>query len=78
MILYDTEALETSGFKSDLASFDGNRNNDKGAEIFQSFDKAKAVTLKRLNSELKDLQDRISVVEKITKENCPTQENPFE
>lgn len=58
MILYDSNPREGTG----LGKFDGGRDLSQEEEIFLSFNRAKSDSLKRINYEIKILQDELNLV----------------
>ena len=75
MILYDGNPQTKEGYV--IASFVGNRLLDKDDTVFESFKKAKAYARKQMMDDIKELTERLRMLDSIDEGNCPVIINPF-
>ncbi len=60
-----------------IGQFEGGTYDLAQPEITKSFKKAQKMALTRLRVEMKELQEQIAMVERMTEETCPAIENPY-
>ncbi len=75
MRLFDTNPQSWSA--SGVGKFDGGTYELSQDDITKSFSKAKKMALIRMKCQLKELNDQVEKVERMTEESCPVISNPY-